>query len=170
MKKDDAKPPATPAKTDDPGAEEQAITLAQARTGAAKSLADKNGVVATSLFYRLAETAEQGAKTENSRKKTLDAQSLLFVSERLYRLSEGKQKDEDRLKALKKWAEDLGKEVRDKKLATTGDKNFDSAWESMGRAAALQGQKDFENAAKACVESAFLYKKILLSAPAGKTK
>ncbi len=170
-KKDDATPPVAPSKTELAAADEQAITLALARTGAAKSLADKNGVVATSLFYRLAETAEQGAKTENSRKKTVDAQSLLFVAERLYRQSEGgKIKDEDRVKALKKWVEDLGEEVRDKKLATTGDKNFDSAWGSMGRAAALQGQKDFENAAKACVEAAFLYKKILLSPPAPKTK
>jgi len=167
-KKDDAKPPAAPSITDTAGAEDQALTLALARIGAAKGLAQKNGVLATSLFYRLAETAEQGAKTEASRKKTIDAQSLLFVAERLYRLSEGKQKDEDRIKALKKWAEDLGKEVRDKKLATTGDKSFDSAWGNMGRAAALQGQKDFENAAKACVEAAFLYKKILLSPPVAK--
>ncbi len=170
-KKSDAKTPVTPAKTEPAPAGDQGTTLALARTNAARSLAQKNGVVATSLFYKLAETAENSAKTEISRKKPLEAQALLFVAERLYRQSEGKTKDEDRLKALKTWAEDLGEEVQDKKLGKTGDKDFDAAWANMGRAAALQGQKDFENSAKACLEAAFLYKKILLAPPpAPKTK
>ena len=56
------------------------------------------------------------------------------------------------------------------RLAQSGCSGKAKAIKSKTQTAALQGQKDFENAAKACVEAAFLYKKILFSPPAPKTK
>jgi serine/threonine protein kinase len=142
--------------------------LARARASAARVVALKTGVEERSLFVRLGDVAMADAQKAQGQKRYADARSLCVVSEKLYRTSQEKGKDEDRIKSLRRFVGDLREQVDDLKPKPIGNKVLDAARESEKQAKALQGSKDVENAAKYYVQAANGYQRTLFWAAAAK--
>jgi hypothetical protein len=152
--------PADPA-PQDPDA--SSVSLAQARASAARAVALRSGVDEKSLFIRLADGVMSDAQKVFGQKRYVDARSMCVVSERLFRTCQEKAKDEDRLKAFRKYVEGLRGDVDDLKPKPVGNKALDAAKEAETQGKALQSSKDIENAAKYYVQAALAYQKSLLS-------
>ncbi len=139
-------------------------SLARARAAAARSNAVKSGIDEKSLFIRSADGMLSDAQKAVGQKRYVDARSMCMVSERLFRTSQEKAKDEDRLKVFRRYVEGLSEDVDDLKPAPVGNKALDAAKEAEKQGKALQASKDIENAVKYYVQAALGYQKTLISA------
>jgi len=162
-KKEEPKTASEQPKSGASDADLSSANLAQARVIAARSRAQKEGRSDKELFYRLAEARAQEAQKYLSQKSPVEARSLFTVSERLFRINTERNKDEDRLNALKKFVEGLRGDVEDMKTVSPGDKLYESAKESEKQGAAFQTRKDIENAAKCFIQAFVIYEKFLLA-------
>jgi len=143
-------------------------SLAQARASAARSNALKAGIDEKTHFFQSADGMLSDAQKAVGQKRYVDARSLFTVSERLFRICQEKAKDEDRLKAFRKYVEGLRKDVDALKPAPVGDKALDAAKEAEKQGKTLQAGKDIETAAKYYIQAALEYQRILASAAAAK--
>ena len=157
--------PAAPAPQDP---ESASASLAQARASAARSVALKAGVDEKSLFIRLADGVMSDAQKGFGQKRYADARSMCVVSERLFRTCQEKAKDEDRLKAFRKYVEGMRGDVDDLKPKPVGNKVLDAAKEAEKQGKALQSRKDIENAVRNYVQAAVGYQRTLASAASSK--
>jgi hypothetical protein len=150
--------PAAPAPQD---LESASANLAQARASAARSVALKAGVDEKSLFIRLADGIMSDAQKGFKQKRYTDARSIYVVSERLFRTCQEKTKDEDRLKAFRKYVEGLRGDVDELKPKPVGNKVLDAARESEKQGKELQAGKDIEKAARSYIQAAVGYQRTL---------
>ena len=79
-------------------------------------------------------------------------------------------KDEDRIKAFKKYVRGLKEEAEAKMKPKAGDKTFETAGEAEKKAAAFLDKKDIESAIKALFQAGFLYEKAVLTPLPSKKK
>jgi hypothetical protein len=154
----DPKTPAAPAPQDPEAA---SASLAQARASAARAVALKAGVDEKSLFIRLADGVMSDAQKALGQKRTPEARTLYVVSERLFRTCQERSKDEDRLKAFRKYVEGLRGNVDNLKPKPVGNKVLDAAKESEKQGKEFQSKKDIENALRSFVQAAIGYQRTL---------
>lgn len=176
-KEPDAGPPAASVKADPktqaapavPAPEDPEVasaSLARARAAAARTVALKAGIDERSLLVRLSDGLLSDAQKAIGQKRYLDARSQCMISERLFRTCQERAKDDDRLKAFRKYVEDLREDVDDLKPKPVGNKTLDAAREAEKQGKGLQSSKDIENAARYYVQAAVGYQRTLLAAPA----
>jgi len=156
------------AKTGALEADISSANLALARVTAAKSQAQKEGIDAKALFFGLAEARSKEGQRYLSQNSYIDARSAFVISEKLFRTGMEKGGDEGRLKAFRKYVENLREDIEDMQKGWGEDKTFKSARESEKQGAASLAKKDIENAAKSYVQASVVYQKILLSLKTGK--
>jgi serine/threonine protein kinase len=170
FKKDEQKASLAQPKTASPDADVRLLNLSMARMNAAKSQAQKQGLAEKALFFRLAEAKAQEAQKYLSQKNLTDARCLFTISEKLYRICLESNQDEDRLKALKKFVENLRGEIEETRAVSPGEKLYEYAKEYEKQGAAFQAKKDLENSARSYLQASIFYEKILLSLLATKNK
>jgi serine/threonine protein kinase len=149
-----------------PGALEADISsasLAMARVTAARAQAQKEGIDAKTLFFGLAEARSKEGQKYLNQNSYIDARSAFVISEKLFRTGMEKGGDEGRLKAFRKYVENLREDIEDMGKGWGEDKTFKSAQESEKQGAASLAKKDIENAVKSYVQASVVYQKILLS-------
>ena len=150
--------PAAPAPQDPEAA---SASLAQARASAARVVALKSGVDEKSLFVRLADGVMSDAQKAFGQKRYVDARGMGVVSEKLFRTCQEKTKDEDRLKAFRKYVEGLRGDIDDLRPKPVGNKVLDAAKEAEKQGKGLQSGKDIENAVRSYVQAAIGYQRTL---------
>ncbi len=151
------------AKTGALEADISSANLALARVTAARAQAQKEGIDAKALFFGLAEAKSKEGQRYLSQNSYIDARSAFVISEKLFRTGMEKGGDEGRLKAFRKYVENLREDIEDMQKGWGEDKTFNSARESEKQGAASLAKKDIENAAKSYVQASVVYQKILLS-------
>jgi len=169
-KKEESKTPPEPQKGTPSDQETNSANLALARVTAAREQSQKKGLSENELFFRLAEAKAQEGQKFISQKSPLEARCLLTLSEKLFRISIDRNKDEDRIDVLKKFVETLRKDLEDKRVFSADDKLYKAAKENEKQALEYVGKKDLENSAKAYVQAAAIYQKFLFSIQAPKKK
>jgi serine/threonine protein kinase len=156
------------AKTGALEADISSTNLAMARVTAAKAQAQKEGIDEKTLFFGLAEARSKEGQKYLSQNSYIDARSAFVISEKLFRTGMEKGGDEGRLKAFRKYVENLREDIEDMRKEFGEDKTFKSARESEKQGAASLAKKDIENAAKSYVQASVVYQKILLFLKTGK--
>jgi hypothetical protein len=159
--KPEVKTPAEPAKPGNPSADRDSVSLATARTAAARALALKSGVSDKDLFIRVADSAIQEAQRLSGLGSYAVAKSLLSVAEKAFRVIQDRSKDDDRLAGLKKLLDGLRADVEAQKAFNVGDRDYVAAQDIERKAAAYHTAKEVEKAARTYLQAAAAYDRIL---------
>jgi hypothetical protein len=148
--------------------ETSSANLALARVVAYKTQAEKKGFDAKSLFFRLGEAAKQEGQRYAAQSAPVEARSRFSVAEKVFRICLDEDKDADRLKALRKYAEGLRETAKGQSSGSSLEELLAAAAEKEKNAASLQEKKEIEKAANGYIQAAVAYHKILLSLPSVK--
>jgi serine/threonine protein kinase len=169
-KKPEPKTGAEIPKTEAVDPEMSSTHLAQARMTAARAQALKQAGVGQSSLFKLAEANGQEGQKRLVQKNGIEARGLFMVAEKLFRICAESSKDEERVKNLKSFAEDLREDVLGLKPSPAGEKPFLAAKEAETQAAACLAKKDLDGSAKWLIQAADYYQARLLAARAAKGK
>ena len=104
-----------------------------ARVTAARAQAQKEGIDAKTLFFGLADARSKEGQRYLSQNSYIDARSAFVISEKLFRTGMEKGGDEGRLKAFRKYVENLREDIEDIGKGWGEDKTFKSARRTKNR-------------------------------------